>query len=312
MFEIGILKIAVPVPGRTVSKALLEAVSDPVLYPSLTISLATLEKYSEDICRVLSGLSSLREFRLVKGDWRDSTGSYQGFKIPVGLFQTLGAACPALRSLELHADNATLDEESFSRLEAGGIRLRRLVVHNCFSLTDSALAALAAEELCEVELCWCGSLTDRGVAGLLARTGRLHQLTLNNDFRLTDAVLYALAANISKSGFGSSALTTLNLNFLSNISDNGFQVLLSAGGGQNLSRVSLRYTSITDQSLYRLAAACPNLTELDLKLCRLISDKGVRAVCEQRGHSLQLLNLGKSSWPKIIIVQNISTVSSDK
>jgi hypothetical protein len=279
---------------------MLEAVSDPVLYPNLTISLGSLEKYPADICRVLSGLSSLKEFRLVKGDdWRETSGSFQGFRIPVNLFQTLAASCPALRALELHADNASLDEESFSRLSDGGgrgsIRLRRLVVHNCFTLTDTALAALPADQLCELELCWCGSLTDRGVAGLLARVGgrRLQQLTLNNDFRLTDAVLYALAASISASGGGSSALTALNLNFLSNISDSGLQALMAAGGGQNLSRVSLRYTSITDQSLYRLAASCPHLIELDLKLCRLISDKGVKAVCEQRGHSLQLLNLGE-------------------
>ena len=288
-------------PHRSVSRAMLEAVSDPILYPSLTVSLAALEKHPQAICHALSSLTSLREFRLVRGDGRDmsaaSIGSHQGFRVPASLFAMLGTACRSLRSLELHADNATIEDDSLCRLlKANGLRLRRLLVHNCFSLTDGVLTAVAADKLAELELCWCGSLTDTGVAALLARTPHLERLTLNNDFRLTDDVLYALASSLLANNTGNGCnpvLTSLNLNFLSNISDKGLKAVLGAGGGRSLTRVSLRYTGITDQSLYRLAASCPHLAELDLKLCRLISDKGVQAVCEQRGHNLRLVNLGR-------------------
>ncbi len=80
---------------------------------------------------------------------------------------------------------------------------------------------------------------------------------------------------------------------ISNISDEGVKSLMSAGGGRVLRSVSLRYTNITDRALVALAAACAHLAELDVKLCRLITDTGVKAVCELRGTTLQLLNLGK-------------------
>jgi hypothetical protein len=69
--------------------------------------------------------------------------------------------------------------------------------------------------------------------------------------------------------------------------------VLAAGAGRNLRQVSLRYTAVTDATLERLAESCPHLAELDLKLCRLITEKGVKAVCQRRGRSLRLINLGR-------------------
>jgi hypothetical protein len=285
---------------------MLEAVSDPILYPSLSVSLAALEKHPEAVCRHLAGLADLRHLKLSRyspqpaaaGSVASDT-SHQGFRIPRRLFETLSVACRGLSSLELHMDNATLEEDCMVSLAKAGIRLQRLVIHNCFSLTDISLAAvaagLAAGQLRELELCWCGSLTDKGVAAVLARSGRLERLTLNNNFRLTDAVLHAVAAPLASNGgdCGLPTLTSLNLNFISNISDPGVGAVLAAGAGRNLRQVSLRYTAVTDATLERLADSCPHLAELDLKLCRLITEKGVKAVCQRRGRSLRSINLGR-------------------
>jgi hypothetical protein len=286
---------------------MLEAVSDPILYPSLSVSLAALEKHPEAVCRHLAGLADLRHFKLSRyspqpaaaGSVASDT-SHQGFRVPRSLFETLSVSCRGLSSLELHMDNATLEEDCIVSLAKAGIRLQRLVIHNCFSLTDASLAAVAASltagQLRELELCWCGSLTDKGVAAVLARSGRLERLTLNNNFRLTDAVLHAAAAAPLAANGGDCrppTLTSLNLNFISNISDPGVGAVLAAGAGRNLRQVSLRYTAVTDATLERLAESCLHLAQLDLKLCRLITEKGVKAVCQRRGRSLRLINLGR-------------------
>jgi hypothetical protein len=289
---------------------MLEAVSDPILYPSLSVSLAALEKHPEAVCRHLAGLADLRHFKLSRHGHHPSAAgsvasdtSHQGFRVPRRLFETLSVSCRGLSSLELHMDNATLEEDCITSLAKAGIRLQRLVIHNCFSLTDVSLAAVAASltagQLRELELCWCGSLTDKGVAALLARSGRLERLTLNNNFRLTDAVLHAAAAPLAALAAASGGdcrpptLISLNLNFISNISDPGVGAVLEGGAGRNLRQVSLRYTAVTDATLERLAESCPHLAELDLKLCRLITEKGVKAVCQRRGRGLRLINLGR-------------------
>jgi hypothetical protein len=208
---------------------MLEAVSDPILYPSLSVSLAALQKHPQAVCRTLAGLGDLREFRLAVNDSVSgpaantqaataSLATHQGFHVPTSLFETLAVACRGLRCLELHADNATVEDACLTRLVAAGIRLRRLLVHNCFSLTDASLQAMAAQlaagQLTELELCWCGSLTDGGVAAVLGRAAdRLERLTLNNNYRLTDAVLYALAGSLLSSSCDA-VLTSLNLNFI--------------------------------------------------------------------------------------------------
>jgi hypothetical protein len=288
---------------------MLEAVSDPILYPRLSVSLAALEKHPEAVCRHLAGLADLRHFKLSRyspqpaaaGSVASDT-SHQGYRVPRSLFETLAVACRSLSSLELHIDNATLEEDCLVSLAKAGIRLQRLVIHNCFSLTDASLAAVAASltagQLRELELCWCGSLTDKGVAALLAHSDRLKRLTLNNNFRLTDAVLHAAAAPLAALAANGGdcrppTLTSLNLNFISNISDPGVGAVLAAGAGRNLRQVSLRYTAVTDATLERLAESCPHLAELDLKLCRLITEKGVKAVCQRRGRGLRLINLGR-------------------
>jgi len=234
---------------------MLEAVSDPILYPSFSVSLAALEKHPEAVCRHLAGLADLRHFKLSRyspqpaaaGSVASDT-SHQGFRVPRRLFETLSVSCRGLSSLELHMDNATLEEDCLVSLAKAEIRLQRLVIHNCFSLTDASLAAVAAGltagQLRELELCWCGSLTDKGVAALLARSGRLERLTLNNNFRLTDAVLHAAAAAAPLAALaangGRPMLTSLNLNFISNISDPGVGAVLAGGAGRNLRQVSLR------------------------------------------------------------------------
>jgi hypothetical protein len=285
---------------------MLEAVSDPILYPGFSVSLASLEKHPEAVCRHLAGLADLRHFKLSRHGRHPSAAgsvasdtSHQGFRVPRRLFETLSVSCRGLSSLELHMDNATLEEDCIVSLAKAGIRLQRLLIHNCFSLTDVSLAAVAAGlragQLRELELCWCGSLTDKGVAAVLARSGRLERLTLNNNFRLTDAVLHAVAAPLAANGGDCRppSLTSLNLNFISNISDPGVGAVLAAGAGRNLRQVSLRYTAVTDATLERLADSCPHLAELDLKLCRLITEKGVKAVCQRRGRSLRSISLGR-------------------
>ncbi len=69
------------------------------------------------------------------------------------------------------------------------------------------------------------------------------------------------------------------------VSDDGLAALTGGSGGHHrapchLEHLNLRYTNITDAALVSLAAACPELTHLDLKGCRGVTSAGLAAVRE--------------------------------
>lgn len=148
-----------------------------------------------------------------------------------------------IRRLNFLYLGADLTDSLFSRL-AQCVRLERLTLINCTSLTDGALARVlpCCPNLVALDLTGVGETTDRAIIALASSTKRLQGINLSGCKKVTDQGILALAANCPL-----------------------------------LRRVKLsNLEQITDEAVSALAKSCPLLLEIDLNNCKQITDASVR------------------------------------
>ncbi|CAD7697650.1 unnamed protein product [Ostreobium quekettii] len=150
----------------------------------------------------------------------------------------------------------------------GGSPLKVLNLGGCSGLTDEGLAAMAgrlqSRALTRLDMCYCGLVTDAGVAAVGALTS-LTGLDLAYCCNVGDPPMRVLCQL--------PRLTTLKLNACSNLTDAGVAMLTRL---ERLLTVHLdRCQGITDKGLCSLSK-CSTLTSLRLERCTGITDEGVR------------------------------------
>ncbi|KAJ3556152.1 hypothetical protein NM688_g2184 [Phlebia brevispora] len=148
-----------------------------------------------------------------------------------------------IRRLNFLYLGADLTDSLFSRL-AQCVRLERLTLINCTSLTDGALARVlpCCPNLVALDLTGVVETTDRAVVALASSTKRLQGINLSGCKKVTDQGILALAANCPL-----------------------------------LRRVKLSSVElITDEAVSALAKSCPLLLEIDLNNCKQVTDVSVR------------------------------------
>lgn len=148
-----------------------------------------------------------------------------------------------IRRLNFLYLGSELTDALFSRL-AQCVRLERLTLINCISLTDGALARVlpCCPNLVALDLTGVGESTDRAIVALASSTKRLQGINLSGCKKVTDQGILALAANCPL-----------------------------------LRRVKLSSVEkITDEAVSALAKSCPLLLEIDLNNCKKITDASVR------------------------------------
>ncbi|KAH8105997.1 hypothetical protein BXZ70DRAFT_1037208 [Cristinia sonorae] len=136
-----------------------------------------------------------------------------------------------------------LTDSLFSRL-ASCVRLERLTLINCSSLSDGALARVlpCCPNLVALDLTNVGETTDRAIIALASSTKRLQGINLGGCKKLTDKGVLALAANCPL-----------------------------------LRRVKLSHVEqITDEAISALAKSCPLLLEIDINNCKRVTDVSIR------------------------------------
>ncbi|EJF62777.1 RNI-like protein, partial [Dichomitus squalens LYAD-421 SS1] len=148
-----------------------------------------------------------------------------------------------IRRLNFLCIGADLTDTLFSRL-AGCIRLERLTLINCNSLSDDGLTRVLPHcpSLVALDLTGVSEVTDKSIVALATSAKRLQGINLTGCRKLTDESVFALAANCPL-----------------------------------LRRVKLgNVEQVTDQSVSALARSCPLLLEIDLNNCKNITDVAVR------------------------------------
>ncbi|KAH9938310.1 uncharacterized protein B0H18DRAFT_1205573 [Fomitopsis serialis] len=138
-----------------------------------------------------------------------------------------------------------MTDSLLSRL-ANCVRLERLTLINCTSITDDGLTRVlpSCHNLVALDLTSVSDVTDPSIIALAAATSKLQGINLGGCKKLTDASVVALAANCP---------------LLRRVKLNGVEL-------------------ITDESVSALATSCPLLLEIDLQNCKLITDVSVRKI----------------------------------
>lgn len=148
-----------------------------------------------------------------------------------------------IRRLNFSYLGADLTDALFARL-AQCVRLERLTLLNCSSITDGALARVlpCCPNLVALDLTGVAETTDRAIVALASSTKRLQGINLGGCKKLTDQAILALAANCPL-----------------------------------LRRVKLcGLEQMTDEAVSALAKSCPLLLEIDLTHCKQVTDISVR------------------------------------
>ncbi|TFY61655.1 hypothetical protein EVJ58_g4378 [Rhodofomes roseus] len=150
-----------------------------------------------------------------------------------------------IRRLNFLYLGSEMTDSLLSRL-ANCVRLERLTLINCTSITDDGLARVlpSCHNLVALDLTSVSDVTDRSIVALAAATSKLQGINLGGCKKLTDTSVLALAANCP---------------LLRRVKLNGVEL-------------------ITDESVSALAQSCPLLLEIDLQNCKLITDASVRKI----------------------------------
>lgn len=160
-----------------------------------------------------------------------------------------------IRRLNFLYLGADLTDSLFSRL-AQCVRLERLTLINCSSLSDGALARVlpCCPNLVALDLTNVSETTDRAIVALASSTKRLQGINLGGCKKLTDKGVLALAANCPL-----------------------------------LRRVKLSHVEqITDEAISALAKSCPLLLEIDLNNCKRITDASIRDLWTYSTHMREM------------------------
>lgn len=150
-----------------------------------------------------------------------------------------------IRRLNFSLLGEEINDSLFTRI-AQCVRLERLTLLNCSTITDAALTRVlpCCPNLVALDLTGVNDTTEKAIVALASSTKRLQGINLGGCKKLTDRGILALAANCP-------LLRRVKL----------------CGLGQ-----------ITDQAVSALAKSCPLLLEVDLTHCKLVTDESVRDI----------------------------------
>ncbi|KAL2632508.1 hypothetical protein R1flu_003987 [Riccia fluitans] len=274
-------------------------VLDPQLMPqflpnfrNLVCLEAQMDMCDRDAECIAENCPSLRVLNLNLSRWRrvkdlEHFSSYQGSR-PLGDRGLVAVAesCRDLQHLSLRWRQG-ISDLAVSALARSCWKLTHLDLGRCKKITDQSLEAISHLELLEVlVLRNCSLITDSGVCHLASGVTSkcLRRLDLRECDQLTD--LGALL--LQQLG----ALQNLNLAECGpNITDVGG---IGVAGAMNIRALNLAWLiNIGDDSVISIARRCPDLEELNLRGCELVTGTGLRAFS---GHKkLRALNISSCS-----------------
>ncbi|KAJ4454857.1 putative D-alanine--D-alanine ligase [Paratrimastix pyriformis] len=189
-----------------------------------------------------------------------------------GAVKTIAEKCPNLRRLVLDSCREVGDP-GLTELAAHCPRLEYLDLWNCRLITDAGLTKviMGCPGLTHLDVHCCTELTDRGVA-LIGSLTQLRHLDLTGCPRVTEASLHALVA-----GCGAT-LERLYIHGCIVTEINRTLAVIA----QSCPRLRLLdvgcFEHLRDQSVEALVQGCPEMEDLNLDSCPLITDRAASAM----------------------------------
>jgi len=185
--------------------------------------------------------------------------------------QYLADNCPHLLSLNLTG----CDQIIFCEMTKGFLNIEKLAMMGCKFTCDHCLKFLVkfSKNLTDLCVAYSELVTDEGIANVIINCPNLSILNLKKCSNITDKVLFVASEYLKES------MVSLNVTGARMITNQGLKAL--AMSLRNLRELSLRKClQITDVGLGYLHS-CRFLESLDLSECPLITDDGIRGLCEQ-------------------------------
>jgi Leucine Rich repeat len=194
--------------------------------------------------------------------------------------------CKQLQSLKLGA-TANVTDNTVRRIAAACTSLQSLHMIDMPQVgSDDTLATIGdISTLTDLQLCGLHRVSDTGIHALFKglTPPALTTLNLQRCTKVTDASLQCIAQKCGPQ------LTTLLLEGSTGITDSGVKALAAAATGFDLHTLSLSRLGITDDGLRVLLRQCLNLQEMTLARCTRITEKCLQPL--RRLHKLKHLDL---------------------
>ncbi|MBA2369370.1 MAG: hypothetical protein H0V82_10170 [Candidatus Protochlamydia sp.] len=183
------------------------------------------------------------------------------------LLEGLGLYCPQLKILNI-SQSQHIDHQGVKNL-ANCKNLKEVNLSNCLSISDASIeviACAAKENLEALSLFNCPLLTDKALQCLYVNCLNIKYLNIGYNKMISSSQINRF---ISQCQF-------LEELFMEKI-DLNMDKIFDNVECPNLQKLSLRHTNTTDSDLLILALKAPNLSFLNLSLCRRVSLNGLLA-----------------------------------
>jgi F-box/leucine-rich repeat protein 2/20 len=215
----------------------------------------------------------------------------------------LGNGCKELEHIDI-SWNSFITESGFMYLTAGCPKLTKLVCKGVTHMNDACLALCGdrLKNLTIVKLQKCLQYTNDGVARLTEGCPNIRSLSLSQNPSISDLALSAIGENCPE-------IRTLELSCCSHVTDQGFYLLTrnrpEAPAGSEEWLHPLQYLDVeecnqlTDATLHNFATNCPNLKELILSHCDLVTNEGIRALAQSPGVHVSLRKIKLDNCPQV-------------
>ncbi|XP_010555012.1 PREDICTED: EIN3-binding F-box protein 2-like [Tarenaya hassleriana] len=201
-----------------------------------------------------------------------------------GLYE-IAQSCPALEKLDLSRCPGITDK-GLAAIADNCPNLIDLTIDSCSGLGNEGLKAIArcCTNLRSISIRNCSQIGDQGVAFLLAQAaGSLNKVKLQM-LNITDLSLAVL-------GHYGTLVADLVLSGLRGVSEKGFWVMGNGKGLKKLKSLSvMSCLGMTDGALEAVGSGCPDLKQVYLSKCLLVSGKGLVSLAKS-ALSLESLKL---------------------
>ncbi|CEL92344.1 unnamed protein product [Vitrella brassicaformis CCMP3155] len=194
----------------------------------------------------------------------------------------IGRNCPRLKVLVLQNCKQVVNKVVRSILQGCG-ELRVLRLDGCKNVTDGAFLprpfemSLGLLSLEVLSLSRCPQITDESILCILKACSRLRSIDLSYCRHITDSLVGEVLTCIGGN------LQTLDVSFCAGVTDEAFMAL-TGGSTPSLVEVGVGGCRISDEAVYRIAAASPLLESIDLRWCNHVTDDGVLRLSQMCCH----------------------------
>lgn len=219
----------------------------------------------------------------------------------------LGQLCRNLRRLNLKSVNR-VTEEGVACVTHNCWALEFLCLSDIYHLRDSAfifnsidgrrsVEANMLRSITVMNLEDCNKLTDMAVDHIMKRAHLIETLNMGGCCNLSDSACHSIARDVVTGSRRGTKLTSLNLAFCVNITDQG--VALLATSLTRLAHVNLSgCIQLTDDGVFILVSTCTRLQEVLLAHCKNLSD-------------LSLCHIADFLWVEYLDISYCNKISDD-